>query len=223
MHNILLSPSKGERGGGLFLILLFYCLTAVAQPGTWDREKYPDLPSPTPTVNMKAARKMMKRLDASKASGKVRPDHLNNALQPSFPPIINQSGGSCGAASSIYYQFTNQINTARFTAADSDERRYATHFPWLIANNSPSGTGYDRLGKDVGIASCATYDGTRRHSQLRHLRRHHLQPHVRLLWSGRRRPRLRLDARLRPLVCRHAQPHTQRQQLPDALRHARGT
>ena len=158
--NILLSPFKGERGGGLFLILLFYCLTAVAQPGTWDREKYPDLPNPKPAVNMKAAKKMMKRLDASKASGKVRPDHLNNALQPAFPPIINQSGGSCGAASSIYYQFTSQINTARFTAADSDERRYATHFPWLIANNSPSGTGYDRLGKDVGIASCATYDGT---------------------------------------------------------------
>lgn len=102
----------------------------------------------------------MKRVQQQKAEGKVRPDHLNNALNPSFPPIINQSGGSCGAASSIYYQFTNQINTARFVAADSDERRYATHFPWLFNTNGPGGTGYDKLGKNVGIASCAVYGGT---------------------------------------------------------------
>ena len=133
---------------------------AMAQPGTWDREKYPDLPNPHPTVNMKAAKKMIQRMQKSIAAGNVRPDHLNNALQPSFPPIINQSGGSCGAASSIYYQFTNQINTARFVAADTDERRYATHFAWMLNTNGTDGTGYDRLGKDVGIASCAVYGGT---------------------------------------------------------------
>lgn len=146
----------------LFLttLALSLSLSAMSQPGTWDREKYPDLPDPHPTVNMKAAKKMITRMKQSIAEGKVRPDHLNNALQPSFPPIINQSGGSCGAASSIYYQFTNQINTARFVAADSDERRYATHFPWLFNTNGPNGTGYDRLGRDVGIASCAVYGGT---------------------------------------------------------------
>lgn len=136
-------------------------LQAGAQPGTWDREKYPDLPSPTPTnVDMKVYRAMKARIAKQEAEGKHRPDHLNNALNPSFPPIINQSGGSCGAASSIYYQFTNQINTARFTAADTDERRYATHFPWMLNTNGPSGTGYDRLGQNVGIASCAVYGGT---------------------------------------------------------------
>ncbi|MBQ9285732.1 MAG: DUF5013 domain-containing protein [Bacteroidaceae bacterium] len=141
-------------------LIMSMTINAVAQDDGWDREKYPDLPSPRPTVNMKAARKMIKRMNESIAAGKVRPDHINNALQPSFPPIINQSGGSCGAASSIYYQFTNQINTARFTAADTDERRYATHFPWMLNTNSPTGTGYDRLGRDVGIASVATYGGT---------------------------------------------------------------
>lgn len=144
----------------LTTIALAATLSASAQPGTWDKEKYPDLPDPHPTVNMQAARKMIKRMQQSIAAGNVRPDHLNNALNPSFPPIINQSGGSCGAASSIYYQFTNQINTARFVAADSDERRYATHFPWLFNTNGPNGTGYDRLGRDVGIASCAVYGGT---------------------------------------------------------------
>ena len=145
---------------GIAAIIVSMTVNVAAQPGTWDREKYPDLPNPKPAVNMKAAKKMIKRLNESKASGKVRPDHLNNALQPSFPPIINQSGGSCGAASTIYYQFTNQINTARFTSADSDDRRYATHFPWLIANNGPDGIAYARLGRNVGIASCTTYDGT---------------------------------------------------------------
>lgn len=146
----------------LFLttFVLAIALHVKAQPGTWNREKYPDLPDPKPAVNMKVARQIMARIQQRKAEGKVRPDHLNNALQPSFPPIINQSGGSCGAASSIYYQFTNQINTARFVAADADERRYATHFPWLFNTNGPSGTGYDKLGHDVGIASCAVYGGT---------------------------------------------------------------
>lgn len=145
----------------LTALSLTIALQAVAQPGTWDKEKYPDLPSPTPTsINMKAYKAMKARIKQQAEEGKRRPDHLNNALNPSFPPIINQSGGSCGAASSIYYQFTNQINTARFTAADSDERRYATHFPWMLNTNGPDGTGYDRLGQNVGIASCAVYGGT---------------------------------------------------------------
>ena len=145
----------------LTALALTATLHMAAQPGTWDKEKYPDLPSPTPTsINMKSYRAMAARIRQQEAEGKRRPDHLNNALNPSFPPIINQSGGSCGAASSIYYQFTNQINTARFTAADSDERRYATHFPWMLNTNGPDGTGYDRLGRDVGMASCAVYGGT---------------------------------------------------------------
>ena len=143
------------------LLALSVAVSAVAQPLAWDREKYPDIPAPTPTqVNMKAYRLMKQRIKKNQDEGKHRPDHLNNALNPSFPPIINQSGGSCGAASSIYYQFTNQINTARFTAADSDERRYATHFAWMLNTNGPNGTGYDRLGRNVGIASCADYGGT---------------------------------------------------------------
>ena len=161
LKNILLPPYQGGRGLGLFLAFAFATLQATAQPGTWDKEKYPDIPAPTPTnVDMKIYREMSARIKRQRAAGKVRPDHLNNALNPSFPPIINQSGGSCGAASSIYYQFTNQINTARFTAADTDERRYATHFAWMLNTNGPDGTGYDRLGHNVGIASCADYGGT---------------------------------------------------------------
>lgn len=145
----------------LTALTLTVTLQLAAQPGTWDKKRYPDLPAPTPSsIDMKAYRAMKARIRQQAAEGKRRPDHLNNALNPSFPPIINQSGGSCGAASSIYYQFTNQINTARFTAADTDERRYATHFPWMLNTNGPDGTGYDQLGRNVGIASCAVYGGT---------------------------------------------------------------
>ena len=86
---------------------------ASAQKNLWDREKYPDIPDPQPkNINMEVYHKMVARMKKAQAEGKRRPDHINNALNPSFPPIINQSGGSCGAASSIYYQFTNQINTS---------------------------------------------------------------------------------------------------------------
>ena len=145
----------------LIALLLAAFGAASAQEPLWDREKYPDLPDPKPkNINYEAYRKMVRRVKRNEAAGRRRPDHINNALNPSFPPIIDQSGGSCGAASSIYYQFTNQINTARFTAADSDERRYATHFPWMLNTNGTGGTGYDRLGRDVGIASVAVYGGT---------------------------------------------------------------
>ena len=60
-----------------YTALLLFCLAgnAMAQPGKWDREKYPDLPDPNPTVNMKAAKKMIERMKKSIAAGNVRPDH----------------------------------------------------------------------------------------------------------------------------------------------------
>lgn len=132
--------------------------SAYAQRLTWDRKKFPDLPDPNPArVDMKAHQEMLRRIQAHKeATGKQRPDHLHNGLTPAFPPIINQSGGSCGAASSIWYQFTNQINTARFVAADSEERMYPTHYSWLMAG---SGVGYTEQGQQVGIPNVTTYGG----------------------------------------------------------------
>lgn len=145
----------------LTTLCLGICSATLAQNLTWDRQKYPDLPDPNPkNINMDVYKKMLQRVKQAEAEGKRRPDHVNNALYASFPPIINQSGGSCGAASTVYYQFTTQINTARFTAADTDEHRYATHFPWMLNTNSPKGTSYERLGHDVGIASVAVYGGT---------------------------------------------------------------
>ena len=32
---------------------------------------------------------------------RVRPDHVNNAESPYFPPVFGQDGGSCGSASRI--------------------------------------------------------------------------------------------------------------------------
>lgn len=49
-----------------------------------------------------------------RAEGKpTRPDHWNNALSSAFPPVVNQSAGSCGSASRIYYMFSHEMNAAR--------------------------------------------------------------------------------------------------------------
>jgi len=142
------------------LSVALFCIigSATAQPLKWDKKKYPDLPDPNPAkVDMKAHKKMVERIQAHKiATGQERPDHVNNGLAPAFPPIINQSGGSCGAASSIWYQFTNQINSARFVAADSEERMYPTHYSWLMAG---SGVGYPEQGQKAGIPNVQTYGG----------------------------------------------------------------
>ena len=140
------------------MVLLCIAGITMAQPLKWDRKRYPDLPDPNPArVDMKTHRKMVERIRLREAAtGQRRPDHVHNGLNPAFPPIINQSGGSCGAASSIWYQFTNQINTARFVAADSEERMYPTHYSWLMAG---SGFGYTEQGQKLGIPNVQTYGG----------------------------------------------------------------
>ena len=127
-------------------------ITASAQ--NVDLKKYPDYrpfdPSlertmPTPASNG-AARS---------GSATTRPDHVNNALSIFYPPVFNQSGGSCGSAQAIGYIFTHDMNNMRNTDASLPENRYATHFIWLFTDIS----GKMEMGMNYGVMSEADYGG----------------------------------------------------------------
>lgn len=88
---------------------------------------------------------------------RVRPDHVNNAESPYFPPVFGQDGGSCGSASRIGYMFTHEINAFRGADASQPENIYPTHFTWLLTN---SHSGKEGMAIANGIPNSVVYGGT---------------------------------------------------------------
>lgn len=84
------------------------------------------------------------------------PDHWNNADFKHFPPVFNQSGGSCGSASRIGYMFTHELNSYRDKDGSLTENRYPTHFVWLLTYGN---SGKDQFVQFVGVPSAKTYGG----------------------------------------------------------------
>ncbi|MCM1107773.1 MAG: PKD domain-containing protein [Clostridium sp.] len=87
----------------------------------------------------------------------VRPDHVNNALTPCFPPVFSQDGGSCGSASRIGYMFTHEINAFRGANSSQLSNIYPTHFTWLLTN---SHSGKEGMAMANGIPDATVYGGT---------------------------------------------------------------
>ncbi len=85
-----------------------------------------------------------------------RPDHINNALSMYYPPVFNQSGGSCGSAQAIGYMFTHEMNSWRNKDASFEENQYTTHFTWLFTNQ---GTAKTDIMVANGIPNVTTYGG----------------------------------------------------------------
>ena len=79
------------------------------------------------------------------------PAKVDNSQYKFFPPVIRQLHNSCGQAAGCYYTFTYEINCLRNTAANSDHRRYPTHFTYNFLNN----------GKDMGTLSEAGWRAIR--------------------------------------------------------------
>lgn len=86
-----------------------------------------------------------------------RPDHVNNAETPYFPPVFNQHGGSCGSASRIGYMFTYEIDAYRKADARKTENIYPTHFTWLLTN---SNSGKEGMAMANGVPNAQVYGGT---------------------------------------------------------------
>lgn len=135
----------------------------------WDREKYPDYDpaycNPEPAL-VKYVQKQGSALSKRQARALARaaglPEYVNNASTKYFPPVFNQSGGSCGSASRIAYMFTHELNAYRGADASLAENQYPTHFVWLLTNGN---SGKEAFVMNVGVPNAATYGGQTYSSQ----------------------------------------------------------
>ena len=85
---------------------------ALLPAGLWaqevDRTKYRDY-----SDKLKPDAALLAPSAKSAKVASARPDHVNNAETPYFPPVFNQDGGSCGSASRICYMFSHELNAYR--------------------------------------------------------------------------------------------------------------
>ena len=117
-----------------------------------DRTKYPDYSSkvnPDPSL-------MKHKLVMKGKAVATRPDHVDNGKDRYFPPVFNQSGGSCGSASRICYMFSHEMNSYRDLDGKDSHNYYPSHFVWLLTNGN---SGKDDFVQHVGVPSAYTYGG----------------------------------------------------------------
>lgn len=91
------------------------------------------------------------------------PLQVDNSVNPWFRPIFNQSGGSCGQASGVGYNFTYEIDYERQIPANTPENQYPTHFTWNFLNGGVgNGSWYFdgwQIIREAGCPSVYDYGG----------------------------------------------------------------
>ena len=93
----------------------------------------------------------------SKSNRAERPDHVNNQATNYFPPIFNQSGGSCGSCANVAYMLCYEINSLNNRdAKHNEDYQFPSHFTWLTCSNiCPEQT----MAEKNGIPSVTVYGG----------------------------------------------------------------
>ena len=119
-----------------------------------DRSVFPNLKYDE-TPKAKPADYVARRKKAHKAQRQL-PPFVYNGQDKYFPPIFNQSGGSCGSAAGVGYRFTHEINSYRDADASLPENQYPSHFTWLMAYQTSTTEG---MAKAIGIPNVPTYGG----------------------------------------------------------------
>ncbi|MBQ7494815.1 MAG: hypothetical protein IJT75_03490 [Bacteroidaceae bacterium] len=89
------------------------------------------------------------------------PTSVDNSTSRYFPPLINQTGGSCAQASGIGYMFTYEMNRFLDRDASQPENRMSYLFAWNMINEGDNQGGFVeqglQLAKNYGIMSEADY------------------------------------------------------------------
>ena len=124
-----------------------------------DYKKFPDA-NPFPNVQRTKSNTVGNAAPNSAARSSAyaatRPDHVNNALKKFFPPVINQSGGSCGSAQAVYYMMAYEMNSYRNWDASTTDHQLPTHYTWL---QTYAGVGIAPIANKHGVPSVTDYGG----------------------------------------------------------------
>lgn len=91
------------------------------------------------------------------------PLQVDNTTNPWFRPIFSQSGGSCGQASGVGYNFTYEIDYERQVPANVSQNQYPTHYTWNFLNGGNGGGSWYFDGwmiiREGGCPTVAEYGG----------------------------------------------------------------
>jgi hypothetical protein len=83
------------------------------------------------------------------------PQYVDNSTNKYFPPIIDQSGGSCAQASSIGYVFTYEMNRYLDRDASLPENRFSYQYIWNLVNDGINQGGFAEDGLFVAMRAGA--------------------------------------------------------------------
>ena len=102
-------------------------------------------------------RRQAEGMAKSKSLRSERPDHVNNQATNFFPPIFNQSGGSCGSCANVAYMLCYENNSLKNQdGKHNTDYQFPSHFTWLTCSNTcPEQT----MAERNGIPSVTTYGG----------------------------------------------------------------
>jgi hypothetical protein len=84
---------------------------------------------------------VLKLADIYKHRKDPLPASIDNSSLQFFRPVFSQSGGSCGQASGIGYNFTYEMNLVRNTSASDSSNQYPTHHTYNFLNDGDGGIG----------------------------------------------------------------------------------
>ena len=144
------------RGSALFGLLCLLALSSTAQP------PHRIYPAPKLTPEVQRIRQSRTPFHIESAEDVVLPTSVDNSKTIYFPPIINQSGGSCAQASGIGYMFTYEMNRLLGRdASASPAHRMSYLFVWNMLNDGEDQGGFVESGlqiaKRYGVMSEADY------------------------------------------------------------------
>ena len=150
----------------LFTVAMLTTAAAAGLSSAWaqempiaDMELYNFFKSIKPDYTMKSKTLQAKRNGTAKANSlrDKRPDHVNNQATNYFPPIFNQSGGSCGSSANVAYMLCYELNTLRNQdGKHNTDYQFPSHFTWLTCSNTCS---EQTMAERNGIPSVTDYGG----------------------------------------------------------------
>ena len=151
----------------LFFILVLHVCAWKSYAQLLERKVYPQ---PKMTDEVKYIQSLRHTYQPRETDDIVLPTSIDNSKKMFFPPILNQSGGSCAQASGIGYMFTYEFN--RYLGRDakaSADNRFSYLFSWNMINDGEDQGGFvdqglflaQRYGMmteaDYGVSSTFTF------------------------------------------------------------------
>ncbi len=145
-----------------FRIILLTLMLAIQLHVISQTESLPPL-QPLSKADLKALSEIPELVLSPEVMKRSLPTFVDNSALPYMRPLFQQTGLSCGQASSIGVMFAYEINAERGVPGNLPVNQYATHFTYNFVNNGSDG-GINffetmQIVRDAGNPNVVDYSG----------------------------------------------------------------